>query len=378
MMLRPKAFYLFYYGAMASLIPFLVIYYEHHGLSGRQIGLLTAIPPLVTLFAAPLWGAAADATWRHKAALVTAIPGTMLAVLLLSRQTAFGSLIPTVVFYAFFLAPILPLVDNAVMALLDKRQDEYGKQRLWGAVGWGLAAPLAGWLIVRAGLGWAFYGFLILMSGAFLVVWRLPVSPAAVPARAKNGFRTLITNPNWPLFLGVVFVGGVGVSILSNYLFLYLKDMGTNETVMGLTLTVATLSELPVFFFSNRLLRRWGTRGLLLLSLSILGFRLIAYAFVHTPWLVLALQLLHGVSFSTWWVAGVSQAAKLAPPELGATAQGLFSGAMFGMGGAAGGLLGGLLYESLGAWGMFLWAGVGVLASLVGYTSIERWIRGNA
>jgi len=359
------------------LAPFLVIYYEHHGLSGHQIGLLIAIPPLIQLFAAPLWGAAADATRMHKGALVTASLGTILAVLLLSLQTAFGSLIPIVVLLAFFLAPILPLVDNAVVSLLGERRDEYGRQRLWGAVGWGLAAPLAGLLIERSGLGWAFYGCMILMFAALLAIWRLPVSPVVAGVRAKQGLRTLIANPSWALFLGLAIVGGGGLSILSNYLFLYLEDMGTNETVMGLTLTVATLSELPIFFFSNRLLRRWGARGLLLISLSIFGFRLIAYAFIHTPWLVLAVQLLHGMTFSSLWVAGVSLAAKLAPPELGATSQGLLSGAMYGLGGAAGGLLGGLLYEGVGAWGMFLWAGVGVLAGLVGYTFIEHWMRGN-
>ncbi len=219
-MLRPKAFYLFYYGASASLAPFLGIYYEHHGLSGRQIGHLTAILPLVQLFSAPLWGAAADATRRHKSALVTALLGTILAVLLLSLQTSFGSLIPIVALQAFCLAPILPLVDNAVVALLGERRDEYGRQSLWGAVGWGLAAPLAGLMIERSGLGWAFYSCMILMSAALLVIWRLPVSPVVVGARAKQGLRTLIGNPNWALFLGVVFVGGVGLSILSNYLFL--------------------------------------------------------------------------------------------------------------------------------------------------------------
>ncbi len=111
--------------------------------------------------------------------------------------------------------------------------------------------------------------------------------------------------------------------------------MGTSETVMGLTLTVATLSEIPIFFFSNRLLANWGARRLLLISLSIFGFRLIAYAFIHTPWLVLAAQLLQGVTFSALWVSCVSLAAKLAPPELGATAQGLYGAAMFGLGGAA-------------------------------------------
>lgn len=45
-MILPKAFYFFFYAAAASLIPFLSLYYEHLGLNGRQIGLLTGLMPL--------------------------------------------------------------------------------------------------------------------------------------------------------------------------------------------------------------------------------------------------------------------------------------------------------------------------------------------
>jgi hypothetical protein len=51
---------------LAALAPFLTLYYEGLGMSGRQIGVLAATLPLVSLFAASLWGGLADATRQQR------------------------------------------------------------------------------------------------------------------------------------------------------------------------------------------------------------------------------------------------------------------------------------------------------------------------
>ena len=142
-----KAFYFCFYAAAAALLPFLALYYEGLGLSGRQIGLLAGISPLVGLVAAPLWGALADISRRHKLIWTITIVGAITMALVLSQISYFLLLIPTVIVFAFFASPIIPLADSAVMALLAGRKDQYGRQRIWGAIGWGIAAPLIGQLI---------------------------------------------------------------------------------------------------------------------------------------------------------------------------------------------------------------------------------------
>jgi PPP family 3-phenylpropionic acid transporter len=187
--LLAKAFYFCYFAAMSSLIPFLALYYAQIGLSGRQIGFLAGMLPLVTLVSAPLWGGVADATHQHRRMLALAIGGAWIAALTLSLITRFFWSIPIVAVYAVFSAPIIPLVDNTVIAMLGQRKAEYGKQRLWGAVGWGIAAPISGALIDHNGLGWAFYGYLVMMSGCFVVSTRLPVSHASIGAQFWRGIR---------------------------------------------------------------------------------------------------------------------------------------------------------------------------------------------
>ena len=138
-MFLQKSFYFFYHAAVASLLPFLVIFYDQLGLSGSQIGFLVGIPPLMYLIGAPIWGGLADASQKHKSILVLAITGTLVLVPFLLNISLFLILIPVIAAFAFFLAPIMPLVDNSVMDMLGELKIQYGKQRLWGAVGWGIA-----------------------------------------------------------------------------------------------------------------------------------------------------------------------------------------------------------------------------------------------
>ncbi|MCK7519702.1 MAG: MFS transporter [Ignavibacteriales bacterium] len=52
----PFSFYFLYFAAMASLLPFFVLFYQSLGFSGAQIGLLTGIPPLDHFAGAPRSG----------------------------------------------------------------------------------------------------------------------------------------------------------------------------------------------------------------------------------------------------------------------------------------------------------------------------------
>jgi PPP family 3-phenylpropionic acid transporter len=370
--LTTKSFYFLYFTAVASLGPFLAINYEQLGFSGRQIGILAALPPLVTLISPPAWGAVADATKRHRSLLLIAIAGSMLVVFIFSRTFIFAWIIPVVILYAFFIGPVMPLVDASTMEWLGERRNSYGRIRLWGALGWGVSAPFIGWLIESSGIQWAFYGYLVLMMAGWIVAWFLPIQETTAQQPFWHGLRLIARNKQWLLFLVVVFIDGMCMAIISNFLFLYMNDLGISKTLMGLSLTFATLSELPILFYSDRLLNRWGARGLILIALAASAVRSLAYTFIFEPWLFLMVQLLHGLTFSALWVAGVSYADSTAPEGLKATAQGLFSGVLLGLGGIAGALIGGILFDSYGAVIMFRTAAAVALVGAVLFAFASR------
>ena len=371
----PRLFYFCYFAAMASLTPFLALYYRQLGLSEGQIGLLAGIPPLLGLVAAPLWGALADATQQHRRLLTLAVIGSIAAVAILSQVTSLAWLLPVVALYAFCNNPIMPLVDNSVLLMLGARKAEYGKHRLWGAIGWGIAATALGVLIERAGLHWAFIGCIVLLGGCLYAAQKLQVQHISIGQPFWQGIRFFITRWPWLVFLLTLFLNGMAAGVGNNFLFLYLDQLQASESLMGLSLLVATASELPIFFFGDRLLLRFGARGLLLIALGANVVRMFSYALMPAAWFVLPIHLLHGLTFSAMWTAAVSYTNRAAPAGMGATAQGLLSGVSMGLAGATGALMGGRLYETVGPAAMFGWSGGIVLIGLLFFALAGRRAR---
>ena len=371
-MLFPSAYYFLFYGAFSVMLPFMAIFYKAQGLNGGQIGLLAALPPIISFFGAPLWTGAADASHRHKLITLVSMLGVAITTFLIPGIASFGGLLLMISLYAFLGAPTASLVDSAVLTMLGDYKERYGRVRLWGTVGYGAIAPFAGYLIGRLGLKWAFWGYAILMLGGFLIVTRIPFRQSRSTGSFRGGMRALMGNRPWMLFLVMVFIAGIGNATINNYLFVYMQSLGASNILMGFALTASTLSEIPAMFFSDRLLRRFGARGMLIIAMTTIGLRLICYSLTTQPWVVLLIQLCHGLTFAAIFTAGVYYADQVAPPGMKATTQGMFSGTLMGFGSAAGGLLGGLLLESFSPGGMYGFIGTLVLVGLIAFLLVER------
>ncbi len=371
-MLFPSIYYFLSFGAISILFPFLALFYQSQGLTGAQIGLLAAISPIVSFFGAPLWTGVADASHRHKLVALLSTLGVVIVTFIFPRIATFGGLLLMISLFALFYAPASSLVDSAVLALLGDRKERFGRVRLWGTIGYGVVAPFAGNLIGRMGLPWAFWGYAILMLGSLLVITRVPFRQSRSNGSFRGGMRVLFANQSWMLFLVMVFIAGIGMATINNYLFVYMQSLGASKTLMGFALTVSTLSEIPAMFFSDRLLKRFGARGMLVIAMTTIALRLICYSLTTQPWVVLVIQLVHGLTFAAIFTAGVHFAGLVAPPGMQATTQGMFSGTLMGFGSAAGGLLGGLLLDRFSPGGMYAITGTLVLAGLIAFLVVEH------
>ncbi len=371
-MIFPSIYYFLYYAAVSFFYPYLTLFYQSQGLSGAQIGVLTAIFPLIGFFGAPLWTGAADALHRHKIAAIIALLGMVAMAMLMPGVATFAGLILMVSLMAFFTSPTSALADSAIMLLLGEKKERYGRVRMWGTLGYGVVAPIAGDLIGRYGLQWSFWGYAILMFAGLLILIPIPFRQSHSSGSIWQGMRGLFANRPWMLFLVMVFIGGIGMALINSYLFIYMESLEASKSLMGVALMIATASEIPALFFGNHFLRRFGVRGLVIIGMTAIGLRLIFYSLTAHIWVVLLIQLMHGLTYALILVAGVSYADQVAPPGMKASTQGMFAGTMMGFGAAAGGLLGGMLLERFSASGTFAIVGATVLVSLVVFLLVER------
>ena len=133
---------------------------------------------------------------------------------------------------------------------------------------------------------------------------------------------------------------------------------------MSLMLVSSILTEAPSFQFQSALLARVPVGAVVQASMLLLALRLSLYAVLPragTPWAVLPIELLHGVTFATSWGAGIVGCKRLAPPHLNTTMQSVFSALYGGVGSGLGAIAGGALYGRLGAPRMFACAAATVL-----------------
>ena len=359
--LWPFTFNILLFASAASVLPFMVLYYQELGFTGAQIGLITGITPLVTFLIAPLWSGIADATGRHRLIMSLAILGGAAALVVYPFLDSFVPVLLIAILLNFFLAPVVPFADSATMFMLADKKEMYGRIRLGGTIGYGLAAAIAGGLVQNYSLKLAFWGSAALLMLSFIVSQKFVYGPRRADNPTRSGMRIILANPRWLLFLVLAFVGGIALAAFNNYFFPYMKEVGASESMMGFALTLGTISEVPVLFFGNKLLKKFKAYHLLMLSLVMTGLRLILFAVAGTTRMVLIIQVISGLTFATFWIAGVSFAEENAPPGMHTTAQGLFSAMVMGIGLAVGGFIGGILLESIGGRDLYLTIGVAVL-----------------
>ena len=370
----PFSFYFLYYAAMASFMPFIVLFYQQLGFTGVQIGLLTGVPPLITLFAGPFFAGVADSTRRHNLILGTGILGAAVIVFSISLLSNFFAIFFLVLAFNVFFSPVASLSDSATMSMLGEERAMYGRVRLGGTFGWGIFAQIAGILLYKYGLNILFYVYSAIMLVNFFVSRKLSFGKHEEHDKAHGSVLTFLTNRRWVIFLFSAFFGGLGSISVAAYLSPYLKELGANGNQIGFAFTIATLTKLPVFFFGDRLVKRFTPHGLFLIALVLIGVRSLFFGIVNTVSLAIVVQAVGGMFFPAMWSAGVAYAYENAPAGLKSTAQGIFGAASFGIGSAVGGLVCGVLLERIGGRGMYLVLGITILVGLALIEGFKRLV----
>ena len=351
----PFSFYFLYFAGVAAFGPYRVLYYQSLSLTGAQIGLLVGITPLISLFSLPLLTGLADRTNRHRPIMGLSLLFVVAGFMIFPYIKIFSLVFGVVILISVFFSAIMPLSNSATLYMLGDQKDLYGRIRLGGTAGFGIFAIVAGSLVENFGLKIAFWSAASLFFIAFLANQKLVYGAEESKLPADRGRASeLLQNPHFLLFLLIGFSGGISFATLNNFLFPYMKELGARESVMGLALTIGTISEIPVLFFANRFIKRFKEYALLIFSMAMTGLRFLLLAIAPNPTFVLFVQLLNGFNYPLLLVAGVTYADEQAPKGFRATAQGLFNAVMGGIGAAVGGFFGGLLIESAGAKGMYL------------------------
>ncbi|KAL4096286.1 hypothetical protein PRIC1_009647 [Phytophthora ramorum] len=356
-----KLLYVIHYFAF-SMQTYLPIYFDTTAhFSKAQIGVLLAIPCICAIISTPIWGAIADGIHNQK--LTHAVCLVSAAFLFFSIQyvTSFPVMCAMVFVANFQTQPSFSLLDHAAMAWLERVGGDYGKQRLYGAAGYGAGGYFASVVASSLGIVWCFNMVLILSSvSLFLLLTYVPNFQHEAEHHEKGelvkSLKAILRQHDVLLLFVIVILAGILGGLIDNLLFLYLFHLsGDNPHIVGVVIAVETLSELPFFFHANKIIERFGTPKCILASLIAYGIRMFTYAFVQHPWLVLPIETLHGLTYGLLLAAFTNYIYGAAPKGTEGTMIGVLFAVQRGIGGGLSTLVGGWIYGALGGrtmWGI--------------------------
>ncbi|KAL7570513.1 hypothetical protein ACA910_004289 [Epithemia clementina (nom. ined.)] len=415
-----RILFLFYYGSLGSLMPYLPVYYHSLGHGGQIIGMLGAVKPFTTFLVAPLWGAISDQTNNPFLILKVTFWVSLVGQLLVGVYHNHHYIMTMVFLTALFNAPVKSLLDSIAMDHIADRT-LYGRLRLWGQMGFGLGSSAVGHLLTKSKhQSWSdelsFSASFDEMVAPFPVVlqtairfvskcWRsltgyklcfLSYAALSVPTlfcinaferldrenteskmkneteevaanngdrnkkkedtSVKHGLSLVFRNADAMLFFFLVLVVGISSGVVENFAYVRIREVGGTGTEMGISRLVSSMAGAPMFWFSGPLTTLLGVDRVLVISLLSYALRFVNYATMRNAYHGLPAEALRGVTFAAFWSSATIYAHKVSPPGLHATMLMLVNALYGGLGQSLGAIIGGALQHKLGTVQTFLYS----------------------
>jgi len=310
--------YFIMYGLYAVIGPYLAIMVRGLGYSPLWIGILFGVYEGIGLTGPFVFGYWADKTGNYRYALTTAVllPAFAIFPLITWVHPLLSALFLALM--AFGLRGSITLID-ALTTIQIGNTGNYGRIRVWGSFGFILFSLFFQWT-----------PFLKLNSPTNISLWIVIISVAsAVPffvlpafalkasVHSKNGEKP--EEKMIPIFsfyvVGtflIIFLGRFSIAALHTYFPLYMVEILKWDAV-GLMFAIAALSEIPFFFMSFALIRRFGPVPLLALAAGGTCVRLLILAFLPFKGVIIFSQLLNSVTMGMFHPAFIYFIASIFP-----------------------------------------------------------------
>ena len=363
---RLRLFYFLYYGYVGAFLSYFAPYLRGLGFTGHQIGAIMLCAQLVAAPAALAWGQLGDRLRAPSQALklcALGALGAMAALPFARTPLAVGAVL---VAHAIFGGAVVPLLDATTMEAVrrDPGGPTYSRTRLFGSLGFivsaqglGLALSARGErpadLLVPLAMLAFVVGYALLAQRSVSEIGSLP-SAARASTEERPHLRdaaTLLRSPPLLVLLAACALHWASLSPYHLFFGVLIRDLALPASLTGLALAVGVCAEVAAFFAFPALERRVPLQPLFALSFAATALRWLLVSRATSAFALVALQLLHGLSFGLFWGCAVESLGRIVPARLRATGQAIFSAVVFGAGNALGSGFAGAAYDRFGSVG---------------------------
>ncbi len=344
-----RILYFLVFCCTAAWLPIFADYCKERGLSGIRTGIILSITPVMMFFIQPFYGMLADRFGYKKTLLFSSFLASVAYVLYLF-DGGFTYLFLITIFMAIFYNTIQPVLDSLSLNLVKKNPAfSYGALRIAGAAGWAFTGIITGQLIDASNTTVIFTISAVCMLFTFLFSFSLEPDKVQISRQTIQSFKkvnVVFSNRILLFLLLCIFLVSTGATTIWNFYSLYMKENGASASLVGYGISLQGICELPLFYFSALIIARLGMKTTMLITVFATALRMYLYSIVKNPQAALLIELLHGISWSLFWVVCVEYVNMLIPANWRATGQSLLYAAYYGAGAIAGNFWTGYLYDA--------------------------------
>lgn len=363
---RLSRFYFIYYFFVGAFVPYWGLYLQSEQFSPADIGILMSLFQISRIFAPNFWGWLADHTGKRAQWIrLTAFLG-LCGFTAVFWAHGFFWLFFVMAALSIFTSSTLPLAESLTLAHLATTNGHYSRIRMWGSMGFIVAAVILGFMIDAAGIHSLLWFLLLVQMTLFVLSYTLP-DPKIEPHEHDHfSIWQVIKQPNVIALLVGCSLMVTAHGVLYNFYSIYLSEHGYSKGMIGLLWAVGVICEIGIFMLMPKILARFSLKTVLLISLvlAVIRFSLIGIAVDNVWWLIVA-QSLHAATFGSFHAASVEVITKFFNGRHQAKGQAIYNSVAYGIGGTIGGVAGGFALQYFGGQKTFMLAAIFPLIGLL-------------
>ncbi|MFW5762196.1 MAG: MFS transporter, partial [Cyclobacteriaceae bacterium] len=257
-------------------------------------------------------------------------------------------------FYSFFNVPIMGIVDSMATAKAKVEKTDYGKIRMWAALGWFIAVSSFGIVMDMLGFGpespWLFVVLIFSFVIVFLISLTIKERNAETKERLKfSEVKKFLRQGTFTVFLIAVVFHYISMAPFGTFIGPLTQELGLSQSILGLTAGMATATEVLVLLAFGWLAKKMRLETILIIAVIITGIRWFLISIITTPVALILVQSLHGATAGLFIAGAVTLVGNLAPKGMKVSGQMLYGLAGAGLGNLIGTNITGFLYDYLGS-----------------------------
>ncbi|MFH0726775.1 MAG: MFS transporter [Pseudomonadota bacterium] len=345
--------YFLYFGGLGIFLPYFNLYCHHIGLSGFEIGSLSAVRSVTFALFPLLWGTLADRLGNRRALYILCNFISMFIWTLFFFTSSFWPMLIITASFGIFFSPIISFLEAATLETLAHGKSNYGRVRAWGSISFILAVigigKLTDYFSTRLILYGICVGFLLQSGFSFL----LPKSEI-LPKHPMGKKSPPLLTREMIVFLICGFLMLVSHGTYYGFFSIHLDTLGCSKTFIGIAWAIAVIAEIAVMINSKWLFRHLKLETVLSYSFLFAAGRWLLLFQFNSLVVIIICQIAHAFTYGTFHMASILYMDRLSPDKAKTMGQSVNNAVTYGMGLMTGFFLNGALYTPLGAPTLFL------------------------